>query len=216
MGGMDKHTIRRGSHLLSKLLRFSGREVGLTVDPAGWVPLGEVLRVARLSRADVEAIVKENNKARFQLDDERIRACQGHGVRLGVDPVALEQSWEVYTGPDSIWHGTRIEALPAIAEAGLLPGDRTHVHLAEAPDSRVGKRAHVAVLLEVSAKALRLAGLHVFRSANGVVLVRRVPPACIVGLRCLSSEAQRSQPELLRLFSLAADGATAMERGDVS
>jgi putative RNA 2'-phosphotransferase len=44
----------------------------------------------------------------------------------------------------------------------------------------VGKRAQVDVLLEVSVARLRDHGLTVWRSPNGVLLVRRVPPDCIV------------------------------------
>ena len=41
----------------------------------------------------------------------------------------------------------------------------------------VGKRAQVDLMLEVSPARLRAQGLRVFRSQNGVVLVRRAPRA---------------------------------------
>ncbi len=186
----------KNSHRLSKLLRHTGHKARLRFDPAGWVALDDVLRVTRLSRDDVERVVRDNNKRRFELDGSRIRASQGHSRKLPVALDALEASWEPYGGPDAIWHGTRLQLVPAIAAEGILPGERTHVHLAESPDSRVGKRAGVALLLDVGVSALRNHDVEVYRSPNGVVLGRHVPPACIVGVQCESKRARESEADI--------------------
>ncbi|GAA3136298.1 putative RNA 2'-phosphotransferase [Kribbella aluminosa] len=59
---------------------------------------------------------------------------------------------------------------------GLRAGRRTHVHLAAAKDSRVGRRTSVEVLLGVDP-----GNLAVYRAPNGVLLTREVPPDAIVG-----------------------------------
>ena len=193
---MEQRQVKRNSHRLSKLLRHTGHEAGLIVDPAGWVKVHDLLRLTRMTRDDLDLVVRQNNKSRFEVAGERIRACQGHASKMPVTLEALESSWDIHAGADSIWHGTRLEVVDAIAERGILPGERTHVHLAAAPDSRVGKRAGIALLLEVSAAALRAHGFEVYRSCNGVVLVRHVPPACIVGVRCESARALGAQARL--------------------
>lgn len=199
---MDEHRVKRNSHRLSKLLRHTGQEDGLIVDPAGWVKVRDLLRLTRMTRDELELVIRQNNKSRFEVVGDRIRACQGHASKMPVTLEALESCWDVFDGPDSVWHGTRLEAVDSIAQSGILPGERTHVHLAAAPDSRVGKRVGIALLLEVSVAALRAHGFEVYRSSNGVVLTRQVPPACIVGVRCESARAVAAQARLEGLLGM--------------
>lgn len=173
------------------------------MDPAGWVPVEAVLAALAITRAELERIVRENNKARLQLDGVRVRACQGHSLEGSpVTQEALEASWVVWEGTTSVWHGTTREALPGIARAGLLPQRRTHVHLADQPDSRVGKRSNTPVLLEVDPQRVRAAGSPIFQSPNGVLLVRAVPPGCLLGLRALSRSAQAEEGALRAVLGL--------------
>lgn len=194
----------RVSHKLSWLLRHGAREASLAMDAAGWASIDDVLSIVGVSRAVLDDVVRENNKSRYELRGNTIRACQGHslaGTPVTLD--ALEASWELDTRAEPIWHGTNLGALAAIAAKGLLPGERTHVHLAGGTDSKVGKRAGVDVLLSVDPTRLRAAGVHLYRSANGVILARAVPPACFAGLRAESRAAREREHELKRLFGFA-------------
>jgi putative RNA 2'-phosphotransferase len=206
---MGKHEGNKASHALSWLLRHGASESGLDMDAAGWARVDEVLRTLGMSRAALEGAVIENNKARFEVRGGRIRACQGHS--LAGTPVTLdglEASWERFAGEGPVWHGTRIAAVASIAREGLLPGERTHVHLAEALDSTVGKRAGVDVMLEVSPARLSAAGVGLFVSPNGVLLARSVPPPAIVGLRAMTDRARRSGDALAALLRAGGGPAT--------
>ncbi len=197
----------RGSKKLSWLLRFGANETGLEMDAAGWVQRDEVLRAARLDAAELDEIVRHNNKQRFEVDGSRVRACQGHGMDgTPVTREALEASWAVYGGDDAIWHGTNLQAVAGIAEGGILAVDRSHVHLAETTSSRVGKKANVAVMLQVSAARLRQLGREVFVSPNGVVLTRDVPPSAIVDLLAQTDKAKMAEATLRELLGLADSG----------
>lgn len=201
---MNPKEITRASHALSALLRHRAGAVGLPMDAAGWAPVEAVLRAARLSPALLDAAVRENNKSRLELREGRIRACQGHSrAGMPVTLEALEASWEEDLRDATIWHGTSVEAAASIAREGLLPGERTHVHLAAETDSRVGKRAGVAVLLGVDPTALRAQGLRVFRSGNGVLLVRSVPVGCITALATATEAGRREEAALRARFGLA-------------
>ena len=85
---------------------------------------------------------------------------------------------------------------------GILPGERTHVHLASELDSKVGKRANVDMMIEVSPDKLRSEGLSLWTSSNGVILCRRVPPSCIVGLTVWSAKAKASSGALRSALGL--------------
>lgn len=191
------------SKKMSWLLRHAAAEQGLTMDAAGWVEIDEVLRALKLSREALDAVVRDNAKARFEVEGSRIRATQGHSTSSGaVSLEALEASWALYEGPGPLWHGTNVAAVEGIAREGIQSVTRTHVHLAAAVDSQVGKRANVAVLLEVSVARLREAGLAVFVSPNGVMLARQVPVSCIVGLVGVTREGRAREAALRALFGL--------------
>lgn len=203
---MTDRRVSETSKQLSWLLRHGAGEEGLAMDAAGWVAVADVLRKLHINRAHLDQVVAENNKSRLEVRDggergEEIRACQGHSREgLPVTPEALEASWEPYAGAGPLWHGTGADAVASIAREGIHAAGRTHVHLAEGVDSKVGKRAQVDVLLEVSVEALRAAGLGIFRSSNGVVLVRRVPPSCLVGLRGQTRAGQARADELRQVL----------------
>jgi putative RNA 2'-phosphotransferase len=190
------------SKRLSWLLRHGAREQGLTPDAAGWVPVDAVLAWLRTDRGALERAVEENTKRRLQLDGDRIRCCQGHSMGVGVTLEGLEASWTVFEGQASVWHGTNVGAVDGIGARGVRAQDRTHVHLATALESRVGKRANVAVMLEVSPPALREAGIGIFEAPNGVILARWVPRECIVGLRAMTRAARRDEADLRETLDL--------------
>ncbi|MGW1346018.1 RNA 2'-phosphotransferase [Kribbella sp. NPDC002412] len=166
----------RDSRRISRLLRHTAGERGLTMSADGWAAISDVLHLLGMERADLDAAVELNDKQRLQVDGERIRACQGHSLDgMPVTREALENSWERVYPDHLLWHGTQRQALAAIRRDGLLPGRRTHVHLAPSKDSHVGRRSAVEVLLGVDP-----GNLAVYRAPNGVLLTRFVPPDAIV------------------------------------
>lgn len=168
----------RVSKRLSLHLRHAPEEIGLTLGPAGWVAVDELLdALARngfpVTRDELAEVVTRNDKRRFAFDDAgtMIRASQGHSVpvELGLAEAAP---------PDELYHGTVAAALPAIRREGLRPMRRHHVHLSASVDTatRVGARRGEAVVLRVAAARMAGAGHRFFRSDNGVWLVDAVPP----------------------------------------
>jgi putative RNA 2'-phosphotransferase len=168
----------RLSKRLSLVLRHRPESAGLTLDANGWVPVAELLTALRISRADLEEVVRNNDKSRFVISAgadgaERIRANQGHSRRVNVD-LDLPPA----DPPGTLFHGTPRTNLPAILREGLRPGSRQHVHLS--PDVATAlvvgrRRSSDVVVLEVAAGAMAAAG-HVFhRSVNGVWLTASVP-----------------------------------------
>jgi putative RNA 2'-phosphotransferase len=189
------------SKKLSWLLRHGAPSQGIAMDAAGWVAVADVLEALRMPRSLLEQVIRENTKNRLELKGDRVRASQGHSTEgMPVTLEGLEASWEEVHEDTSIWHGTSVDATRGIAHEGIRPVARTHVHMTDAPGSTVGKRANVDLMLEVSPARLRGQGLRVFRSQNGVVLVRRVPRDCIVGLLPIVHRAKREEAPLRALF----------------
>ncbi|MYT32390.1 MULTISPECIES: RNA 2'-phosphotransferase [unclassified Streptomyces] len=166
----------RISKYLARHLRHAPERIGIALDAQGWVPVTELIDAAArhgfaFSRAELESVVADNDKQRYTVENDRIRANQGHSVHveLGLPPAVP---------PGFLFHGTVARSVAAIREEGLRPMSRHAVHLS--PDretaTRVGARRGKPVVLTVDAGAMHRAG-HVFhRSANGVWLTAHVPP----------------------------------------
>ncbi|MFD9699640.1 RNA 2'-phosphotransferase [Lentzea sp. NPDC059081] len=167
---MEQDRMIRLSKRMSKALRHQPERVGLTLDPAGWVPVAALLDALKISAEDMLEVVERNDKKRFTVDGDRIRANQGHSVEVDLGlPTAVP--------PDVLFHGTVAAYLDEIMRNGLRPMSRHDVHLS--PDretaTRVGARRGRPVILAVDAKAMHGDG-HEFRlSANGVWLTQHVP-----------------------------------------
>ncbi len=166
----------RDSRRLSRLLRHTAGERGLTMSADGWALIEDVLELLQMNRSALDDAVRENDKQRLQIQGERIRACQGHSLQgMPVTCEALENSWERVYPTDLLWHGTNRQALQEIEKDGLSPGRRTHVHLAPSQDSHLRRHSAAEVLLGVDSS-----DLEVFRAPNGVLLTRQVPRDAIV------------------------------------
>ena len=204
MTAMNPKQSKRLSHTMSAILRHRAGHLGLTMDPAGWVAIDDLCAHMRVARAAIDDVVRDNNKTRFEVDGRRIRASQGHSLEgMPVTQEALEASWTRFVGDGSIWHGTRTDVVASIARTGISRSKRTHVHLADSTGSRVGKRAQVGVLLEVCPNRLRAAGYDIFRSPNGVILTRHVPPSCVVDLRPVSRRSRNQYAHMRAAFGLS-------------
>lgn len=148
------------SKQMSWLLRHGAEQEGLKLDEGGFINAADVLNNRKLKSfkvtfAELQAIVADNDKQRFSLvpaaanlavtdtgdgatqlpipsDDPRdylIRANQGHSLKVESEgllaPVTAENM------PEMAVHGTTHGAWPLIlATGGLKPMGRTHVHFA--------------------------------------------------------------------------------------
>lgn len=168
---------KRASKFLSYVLRHRPDEIGIHLDPQGWVDVVRLLERLEasgqaLSQDTLFEIVRESDKQRFELSDDRsrIRARQGHSI-----PVDL--GYRQRTPPEILYHGTVEKFLPSIRRLGLQKRERHHVHLsAEAQTAReVGARRGPPVVLIVAAGAMHAAGHRFYLSDNGVWLTDAVP-----------------------------------------
>ncbi|MFF1844737.1 RNA 2'-phosphotransferase [Streptomyces sp. NPDC058217] len=173
---MDERRTVKVSKYLSKHLRHQPERIGITLDANGWVSIDELLRATArhdfpITRAELDHVVAVNDKQRYAIEGDRIRASQGHTVPVDLDLPPVEP-------PPYLYHGTVGRALAAIRAEGLRPMNRRHVHLSSDRETatRVGARRGRPVVLSVDAAAMHRAGHVFYVSANGVWLTEAVPP----------------------------------------
>jgi putative RNA 2'-phosphotransferase len=166
------------SKFLSLVLRHAPETIGLALDRNGWADLEELMRLAnargrRLTRALIEEVVDTNEKQRFKISEDgtRIRANQGHSVKVDLDLAPVEP-------PELLFHGTVERFLESIRVHGLRRGNRSHVHLSldEETARDVGARRGDPAVLQVVARAMFNEGYVFHVSENGVWLTEHVPP----------------------------------------
>jgi len=165
------------SKFLSLVLRHKPERIGLRLDEAGWTGVDELLRDCHahgfpLTRGELQEVVRGSDKQRFSFSEDgtRIRANQGHSVRveLGYAPAAP---------PDVLYHGTAERFLASIKEKGLIKGARHHVHLSLDTETAraVGKRYGKPLVLKVLSERMHADGYVFYQSTNNVWLTEHVP-----------------------------------------
>jgi putative RNA 2'-phosphotransferase len=167
------------SRFLAFVLRHHPEHIGIDLDAHGWVDVEELLAAAArhgrtIDRALLEHVVATNDKRRFELRDDRIRAAQGHSVAIDLGLAPLSP-------PDVLFHGTVERFLTRIRAEGLVAKGRRHVHLSCDIDTAtvVGTRRGEAIILRIAAGEMHTQGYAFYRSANGVWLTDHVPPKWI-------------------------------------
>ncbi len=123
----DQRSQIRISKLLSLMLRHRPQEFGIDVDQYGFADLEEVLAALQkkdrnLAMSDIESVVYDGEKERFEIDEGSIRARYGHSfqIDLGIDPTEP---------PEFLYKGVSPDEIGEVLKSGLIPYDRKYVHL---------------------------------------------------------------------------------------
>lgn len=168
------------SKFMSYVLRHNPK--GKPISKEGWMDLKDLLELLNnefshaIDQKDVERVVSENDKQRFKIKGDKIRASQGHTM----EKINIELIPKI--PPDILYHGTKISILDIIKREGLKKMKRHHVHLsAERKTAEiVARRWHQGILiLEIDAKRMNFDGSIFYLSDNGVWLTDNVPPQYI-------------------------------------
>ncbi len=180
---MTERELTRLSKFLSLVLRHKPEVIGITLDENGWVEVDELIRKAQRKNKPVthevlQQVVVNNNKQRFAFseDGRRIRANQGHSVKINL-------GYEPTVPPAILFHGTGRKYVDSILQSGLVKKARHHVHLSsdEATALTVGRRHGKPFIFQVLAGQMHADGHHFYVSDNGVWLTEAVPVQYLVG-----------------------------------
>lgn len=177
--------LKKISKFLSYVLRHNPDKYGLTMDSRGWVSVDEIINASvqdgyPLERETIEEIVATNNKKRFSYSEDgtKIRANQGHSVKVDLGFTAL-------TPPEKLYHGTAIKNIESIKVTGLQKMNRHHVHLSKDRETakQVGGRHGKPVILIIDTQAMHEKGFSFYCSENGVWLTESVPFEYIIDMQ---------------------------------
>ena len=175
---MNAQEQKRVSKFMSLVLRHQPDVAGLSLEKSGWVEVNDLLtglaaNERQISLEELQTVVRENDKGRFEFDEsgQRIRARQGHSV-------GVELRYTPKTPPEILYHGTPEKFVDAIRRKGLLKQQRHHVHLHADMKvaSSVGQRRGKPIVLVIRSLAMHKRGRQFFVTSNNVWLTDHVPP----------------------------------------
>lgn len=172
-----KPNYKKISKFLSLVLRHRPEVIGLGLDENGWTTVEHLLtQMNENGRAIdlkiLEEVVANNDKKRFAFNEDKtkIRASQGHSIKVNLGYEAIEP-------PETLFHGTATRFVNSIRKQGIITKGRHQVHLSkdQKTATTVGARHGVPVVLIVQSSEMQKDGYLFYQSENGVWLTNHVP-----------------------------------------
>jgi putative RNA 2'-phosphotransferase len=170
---------------MSLILRHEPQKIELTLAHDGWADTNALIEGMNragygITLEDLKEIVTTNNKQRFKFNDDysKIRANQGHSIKVDVELKETEP-------PAILYHGTASRFIQSIKDGGLVAKSRLYVHLSADKETalKVGRRHGSPVVLTLNAAKMREDGFTFYLSENGVWLTESVPAEYIYNLK---------------------------------
>lgn len=169
------------SKYISFLLRHSDNE-NLKFDNQGWTNVNDVLFVLNneggfnsVKVSDIQDIIDNSSKKRFEISGEKIRALYGHSRKEKIVHQATQP-------PKILLHGTPIKNIENIMKEGLLSLEKQYVHLTTSEDMArsVAKRySKDIVILKIDALRAWENGVNFYKINEEVWLADKIEPQYI-------------------------------------
>ncbi|VIF91215.1 RNA 2'-phosphotransferase-like protein [Clostridioides difficile] len=165
------------SVFISLILRHKPETIGIKLDGYGYADVNELIEKINstgrnISMEILEQIVKEDSKQRYSFNEDRtkIRANQGHSIKVNVELKELEP-------PKYLYHGTATRFLDNIKKEGIISKSRLYVHLSNDIDTavQVGKRHGIPIVLKINTEEMCENGYKFYLSENNIWLCEYIP-----------------------------------------
>jgi putative RNA 2'-phosphotransferase len=163
------------SKTLVYALRHDPAKFGLNPDEEGWVDLQKFLIVMKITKDQLDSIIRNMDKKRLEVKDNKIRAAYGHSYSSKVKR-------EETSPPEILYHGTPSFTAYIIRKEGLKPMSRQYIHLSTNPKTAtiVGQRRQEnPIILQIDAKKAFEDGVKFYHSNEDVWLADYIPPQYI-------------------------------------
>lgn len=171
------------SKFLSLILRHKPETIGITLDKNGWADMRELTnkmnnhyRDRVISLELLLNIVNLDNKNRYEVNNDQIRARQGHSISN------VDLQLEPQIPPEVLFHGTVQRFISSIMQQGITKGTRQYVHLSKDIETAkiVGSRRGEPVILTIDSEQMHKDGVIFYLSSNGVWLTDWIAPKYII------------------------------------
>lgn len=167
------------SKTMAHALRHAPQNYGLILDEKGWTDVEKLIkglknhskRFKDVTVHDLQKVIKESSKNRFEIKDGKIRATYGHSLPSKIKKKSTKP-------PRVLYHGTTSKAAENILATALKPMGRQYVHLSIDIKSayKVGlRRTMEPAILKILAQEAYDAGIKFYREKGGIWLSDIIP-----------------------------------------
>ncbi|MCQ2055993.1 MAG: RNA 2'-phosphotransferase [archaeon] len=178
---MNDYETEKLGRTLAGILRHG--KFNLEMNDQGFVKIKSIVSTIRdknqrmhwLRSHHIIALVETDEKGRYQISENFVRATYGHTInvdlKLPTDNI-----------PSELYYPTTEEEADIILETGLMPSDRSMVHLSLTFDDafRAGLvRVKNPVILTINCSKCIEMGYDIGRAAKTVFLCKQVPANCL-------------------------------------
>ena len=165
--------------MLALVLRHAPEKFNVEMDINGWVNARELSEAIGKQRRHYhwlrawhfEAIANADEKGRYQVENEMMRATYGHSIELDLDLPTDDI-------PEVLYYPCQTEELETLLEYGITAGDRKNVHLSRSIRNAMDAghvRIHRPAILEVDTSRAIADGHTIYRAGTTVFLTDEVP-----------------------------------------
>lgn len=171
----DEQTERLG-RFISGALRHFPDDLGLAMNQHGWVDVDVLVDAMRTrykwsNREKLFSIIESDEKGRYEIKGNKIRARYGHSVDVDLD-------YDENTLPE-LYYGASREEVDILLEKGIKPVKQRYVHLSTSVDkAREVAKIHTEdpVLLVINAEEAHNDGVMMLSATENIVLADEIPP----------------------------------------
>ncbi len=171
----DEQTERLG-RFVSGALRHFPDDLGLAMNQHGWVDVDVLCDAMRTrykwaNKEKLFSIIESDEKGRYELRGNKIRARYGHSVDIDLD-------YPENTLPE-LYYGASREEVDILLEKGIKPIKQRYVHLStSAEKAKEVAKIHTEdpVLLAINAEEAQKDGVTMLSATEHIVLSEEIPP----------------------------------------
>ena len=171
----DEQTERLG-RFISGALRHFPDDLGLAMNQHGWVDVDVLCDTMRTrykwaNKEKLYSIIESDEKGRYEIKANKIRARYGHSVDVDLD-------YPENTLPE-LYYGASREEVDILMEKGIKPMKQRYVHLSTTSEkaNEVAKiHSDDPVIIVVNAEEARNDGIMMLVATDNIVLSEEIPP----------------------------------------
>jgi len=178
---MNDFEMERLGRTMAGILRHGRFE--LEMDDQGFVDLRDMIAAIQDSNRKMHwlrphhviALIETDPKGRYQVSGDMIRATYGHTIPLDLNLPTDDV-------PEVLFYPTTEEEVDIILETGLMPTDRTMVHLSKTYDDAYNAgsvRVENPIILAIDTILCSDEGFEIGKAGKTVFLCKQVPPQCM-------------------------------------
>lgn len=170
----DEQTERLG-RFISGALRHFPDDLGLAMNQHGWVGVDVLCDAMRTrykwaNREKLFSMIESDEKGRYEVKGNKIRARYGHSVDIDLDFPENKLS--------ELYYGASREEVDILLEKGIKPIKQRYVHLSASVEKAkevAGIHTEDPVILAVNAEEAQKDGMGMLSATENIVLSEEIP-----------------------------------------